>query len=140
MNNLVKLFQILTSGFGEDFLRISSCPYSAKSLHLHGSHVFPRIKIWRTIFGKGQPRNISVKYSRHSSRNRNNQISGYVQLILKSQLCPFFISYKIFVEVELGEIAIPDMSSFFFCQSSSFDLEIYLSNTVNDKQRQFVEA
>ena len=31
-NNLVKLFQILTSGFGEkDFLRISSCPYSAKS-------------------------------------------------------------------------------------------------------------
>ena len=32
-NNLVKLFQILTSSFGEeDFLRISSCPYRAKSL------------------------------------------------------------------------------------------------------------
>ena len=32
-NNLVKLFQILTSGFGkEEFLRISLCPYSAKSL------------------------------------------------------------------------------------------------------------
>ena len=30
-NNLMKLLQILTSGFGEDFLRISSCPYSAKS-------------------------------------------------------------------------------------------------------------
>ena len=27
----VKLFQNLTSGFGEDFLRISSCPYSARS-------------------------------------------------------------------------------------------------------------
>ena len=27
----VKLFQNLTSGFVEDFLRISSCPYSAKS-------------------------------------------------------------------------------------------------------------
>ena len=31
--NLVKLFQILTSVFAEeDFLRICSCPYSAKSL------------------------------------------------------------------------------------------------------------
>ena len=30
----VKLFQNLTSGFGEKrFLRISSCPYSAKSPH-----------------------------------------------------------------------------------------------------------
>ena len=29
----VKLFQNLTSGFGEDFLRISSCPHSARSLH-----------------------------------------------------------------------------------------------------------
>ena len=30
----VKLFQNLTSGFGEeDFLRISSCPYSARSPH-----------------------------------------------------------------------------------------------------------
>ena len=33
-NSAVKLFQILTSSFGEDdFLRISSCPYSAKSLN-----------------------------------------------------------------------------------------------------------
>ena len=29
----VKLFQNLTSSFGEKSLRISSCPYSAKSLH-----------------------------------------------------------------------------------------------------------
>ena len=33
MNNLLKLFQILTSGFKEvDFLRISSCQYSARNL------------------------------------------------------------------------------------------------------------
>ena len=32
-NISVKLFQNLTSGFGEDFLRISSCPYSARSPH-----------------------------------------------------------------------------------------------------------
>ena len=31
----VKLFQNLTSSFGEeDFLKISSCPYSVRSLHL----------------------------------------------------------------------------------------------------------
>ena len=29
----VKLFQNLTTSFGEDFLRISSCPYSARSPH-----------------------------------------------------------------------------------------------------------
>ena len=34
MNILLRLFQNLTSGFREeDFLRISSCPYSARSLH-----------------------------------------------------------------------------------------------------------
>ena len=32
-NNSMKLFQNLTSCFREDFLRISSCPYSASSLH-----------------------------------------------------------------------------------------------------------
>ena len=32
-NILVKLFQNLTSGFGEDRLRISSCLYSARSPH-----------------------------------------------------------------------------------------------------------
>ena len=41
-------------GFGEeDFLRISSCPYSAKSLPPHhGGHVFRRIKNSRTVFLK----------------------------------------------------------------------------------------
>ena len=63
-NNPVKLFHILSSDFGEeDFLRISSCPYSTKSPppSPHVGHVFRRIKISRTIFEKGHPRNISVK-------------------------------------------------------------------------------
>ena len=64
-NNTVKLLQILTNGFGEeDFLRISSCPYSAKSLPPpppHGSHVFQRIKISHTISEKGHPRKNPVK-------------------------------------------------------------------------------
>ena len=32
------------------------------------------------------------------------------------------------------------MSSFFSRQCSSLDLKIYLSNTVIDKQRQYIEA
>ena len=45
-NNLVKLFQILTSGFGgEEFLRFSSCPYSAKSLPLMEAMLFNGSKI-----------------------------------------------------------------------------------------------
>ena len=61
VNIPVKLFQNLTSGFREeDFLRISSCPYSARS-PVHQRHVHRRIKISRTTFGKGHPKNISVK-------------------------------------------------------------------------------
>ena len=37
----VKLLQNLTSGFGEkSFLRISSCPYSAKSPHSPGPYLY----------------------------------------------------------------------------------------------------
>ena len=47
----VKLFQNLTSSFGEeDFLRISSCPYIVQAAPIHQSHVFWRIKISQTIF------------------------------------------------------------------------------------------
>ena len=57
----VKLFQNLTSGFGEKgFLRISSCPYSAKA-PIHQSYVYGRIKISQPIFEKGHPKNIPVK-------------------------------------------------------------------------------
>ena len=57
----VKLFQNLTSSFKvEDFLRISSCPYSARSPHS------PEPCLWTdhnfaNIFEKGHPRNIPVK-------------------------------------------------------------------------------
>ena len=58
----VKLFQNLTSGFGEgDFLRISSCPYIVQEAPIHQSHVFGQIKISRSIFEKGHPRNIPAK-------------------------------------------------------------------------------
>ena len=58
----VKFFLNLTSGFGEeDFLRISSCPYIVQEAPIHLSHVFGRIKISRTIFEKGHPRNIPAK-------------------------------------------------------------------------------
>ena len=51
----------MTSGFGEkSFLRISSCPYSAKA-PIHQSHIYRKIKILRIILKKGHSRNISVK-------------------------------------------------------------------------------
>ena len=58
----VKLFQNLTSSFGEeDFLRISSCLYIVQEAPIHQSHVFWRIKISPTIFEKSHPRNIPAK-------------------------------------------------------------------------------
>ena len=54
----VKLFQNLTSSFEEeDFLRISSCPYSARSPHS------PEPCLWtdQNFARKGHPRNIPVK-------------------------------------------------------------------------------
>ena len=57
----VKLFQNLTSNFGEDFLRISSCPYIVQEAPIHQGHVFGQIKISQTNFEKGHPRNIPVK-------------------------------------------------------------------------------
>ena len=57
----MKLFQNLTSGFREeDFLRISSCPYSARSPHS------PEPCLWTdqnfgTISEKGHQRNVPVK-------------------------------------------------------------------------------
>ena len=65
----MKLCQILTSGFGEeDFLRISSSPYSAKSLPHHGGHVFRRIKISQTFFEKGHPRNNPLNFFQNRTR------------------------------------------------------------------------
>ena len=59
----VKLFQNLTSGFGEeDCLRISSCPYSARSPHSPEPCLWMDQIFSRTIFKKGHPRNILVKF------------------------------------------------------------------------------
>ena len=57
----VKLFQNLTVSFGENFLRISSCPYIVQEAPIHQSNVFGQIKISQTIFEKGHPRNIPAK-------------------------------------------------------------------------------
>ena len=57
----MKLFQNLTSGFGgEDFLRISSCPYSTRSPHL------PEPFLWTdqnfaNNFWKGSPKEHSIE-------------------------------------------------------------------------------
>ena len=62
----MKLFQTLTSGFWEqDFFAL----YRHEFLHfhivqkapIHQSHIYRQIKILRTIFEKGHPRNIPVK-------------------------------------------------------------------------------
>ena len=80
-NNLVKLFQILISGFVEDFLKISSCPYSAKSPP--PAMFFQQIKILLTIFEKGHPRNIPVKLFLNLTRRFR------VEDILRISSCPF---------------------------------------------------
>ena len=56
----VKLFQNLKSSFGEDFLRISSCLYSAKSPH-SPDLCLQTDQNFAYIFEKGHPRNIPVK-------------------------------------------------------------------------------
>ena len=78
----VKLFQNLTSSFGEgDFLRISSCPYIVQEAPIHQSHVFGRIKISQTIFEKDHQRNIPAKLFQ-------NLTSGFKGRFLKN----FFLS------------------------------------------------
>ena len=57
----VKLFQNLTSSFGEDFLRISSCPCIVQEAPIHQSHVFGRIKISQTILEKRSPKEHSCE-------------------------------------------------------------------------------
>ena len=81
MNIPVELFQNLTSSFGEDFLRISSCPYSARNPHSSGP-CFWRIKISRTFFEKGHQRNIPVKLFQ-------NLTSSFREDFLRISSCPF---------------------------------------------------
>ena len=69
----VQLFQNLTNSFGEDFLRISSCPYSARSPHS------PEPCLWTdqnfaNNFWKGSPKEHSCeiisKSDQHFQRRR----------------------------------------------------------------------
>ena len=80
----VKLFQNLTSSFGEkDFLRISSCAYIVQDAPIHQSHVFLQIKISQTIFEKGHPRNIPAKIIQ-------NLTSGFgEEIFLRISSCPY---------------------------------------------------
>ena len=56
----MELFQNLTSGFGEDFLKFLHV-HMVQEAPIHQSHVYGQIKISRTNFEKGHPRNIPVK-------------------------------------------------------------------------------
>ena len=79
----MKLFQNLTSSFGEqDFLRISSCPYIVQEAPIHQSHVFGQIKISRTCFKKGHPRNIP-------SWLFQNLTSDFGEDFLRISSCPY---------------------------------------------------
>ena len=72
----------LSSFREEDFLRISSCPYIVQEAPIHQSHVFKRIKISRTIFEKGHPRNIPAKLFQ-------NLTSGFGEDFLRISSCPY---------------------------------------------------
>ena len=55
----MKLFQSLTCGFGGDFSEFLHVRI-VQGATTHQSHVYIRIKILQTIFGKDHPRNIPV--------------------------------------------------------------------------------
>ena len=47
---------------------------------IHKSHVYGWIKIWRTIFEKGHPRNIPVKlFQNRTSGSRGEDIKGLLK-------------------------------------------------------------
>ena len=59
-NNPVKLFQILTSSFGEDFLRTFSCLFSAK-VSPHTAAMFSTDQNFANTFWKGSPKEHSCE-------------------------------------------------------------------------------
>ena len=82
----VKLFQNLTSGFGEDFLRISSCPYSARSPHSPE----PCLRMdqnFTNTFWKGSPKNHSCEIiSKSDQRFRRRFFKNFFMSIYKTQI------------------------------------------------------
>ena len=76
----VKLFQNPTSSFGEDFLRISSCPYSARNPYS------PEPCLWRdqnfaNTFWKGSPKEHSFEII--------NLTSSFREGFLRISSCPY---------------------------------------------------
>ena len=82
-NNLVKLFQILTSSFGEDFFWEFLHVRIVQNAPIHQSHVYSRINLLRTSFEKGHPRKIPVKLFQ-------NWTSGFREEdFFRSSYCPY---------------------------------------------------
>ena len=78
----MKLFYNLTSGFiEEDFIRISSCPYSARSSDSTEPCLLTD-QNFANIFVKGHPRNIPVKFFQ-------NLTSGLGEDFLRISSCPY---------------------------------------------------
>ena len=66
----------------EDFLRISSCPYSAKSLPPMAAMFFDRSKFLRTFFKKGQPRSNPVKLFQNLARGfRGEEFKNFEEFL-----------------------------------------------------------
>ena len=57
----VKLFQNLTSGFGEKIFQEFLLVHTLQKAPIHQSHIYTQIQILLTIFKKGHSRNIPVK-------------------------------------------------------------------------------
>ena len=89
----VKLFQNLTRGFGEeDFLRISSCPYSARSPHS------PEPCLWMdqnfaNNFWKGSPKEHSCEIILKSDQSflRRRFFKNYVKISISLPWQPEFL-------------------------------------------------
>ena len=60
-NNLVKLFQILTCNFLENFFLKFLCVCIVQNAPIYQNHVYSRIKLSQTTFEKGHLRKIPVK-------------------------------------------------------------------------------
>ena len=89
----VKLFQNLTCGFREEFIRIPSCLCSASSFH-SPEHVSQWIKILHTFFEKVHPRNISVKiFQNLTSHYREEKFIRISLCVCIVQVAPIHYSH-----------------------------------------------
>ena len=79
----VKLFQNLTSGFGEKVFKEFLHVHIVQKAPIHQSHIHGQIKILQTIFEKGHSRNIPVKLF------QNLTSSFGVEDFLRISSCPY---------------------------------------------------